>query len=273
MNTILVPTDFSDASRNATNYAAALAKQLGARIILFHAYMLPVPVAEIPFVMVTADELQKSSEDSIKKEAERIFKETQVEVEWLVRLGIPYDEIKDIASERDVELLVMGMKGTGGLDKLLGSTTRAVIRKFKIPVFIIPENATFTSLAHVTYATDFDSDMKLACFESFLTIARKFNSHLQIVHINKHGRQMTAAENAGKSRLEAIWGNLPHTYHFVEHEKAEEGIRQFIKENPSDMLVLVAHRHNLLDRLFNPHVTFDFSSKSPIPVMILEDKD
>jgi len=240
---------------------------------LFHAYMLPVPVAEIPFVMVTADEMQKNSEESIKREAARLSGKAGVEVKWIVRLGIPYDEIKELANEQHVDLLVMGMKGSGSLEKLLGSTTRAVIRKFRIPVLVVPATGKFRIPSQITYATDFDAGMRLDCFESLLYIARKFKTHLHIVHVLKTGRQMSASDNAGKSRLEAIWGNLPHTYHTVENDKTEEGIRQFLTTNNTDLLVLVAHPHNFIDRLFNPHMTVDFSNDSPVPVLILEDKE
>ena len=58
MNTILVPVDFSPASRNASIYAAELAKLFNSRLLLFHAYMLPTPISEVPYAMITVDNLQ-----------------------------------------------------------------------------------------------------------------------------------------------------------------------------------------------------------------------
>ena len=70
MNTILVPVDFSPASRNAAVFAAELAKVLHTRLLLFHAYMLPTPISEVPYAMVTVDNLQKENEEQVKKEAD-----------------------------------------------------------------------------------------------------------------------------------------------------------------------------------------------------------
>jgi len=268
MKTILVPTDFSNAAANAANFAAALCRKMNARLVLFHSFMLPVPVSEVPFVMVTADELQKTSEGSIKKEAERIFAETGIEVEWLVRLGLPYEEIKDLEKEREVDLVVMGMKGAGGL-KWMGSTTTAVVRKFDKPVLVIPEAGKFSEIKTVTYATDFNADMNLACFEAMLTLIRTFNANLQVVNIRKNSKGMTAAENAGKSRLEAIWGDVPHEYFSIDAANPEEGIQQFTREHATDMLVIVAHQHSFLERLFGDHVTKDLAIKTQIPLLIL----
>ncbi len=67
MQTILVPVDFSPVSRNAAVYAAELARIFNSRLVLFHAYMLPTPVSEVPYVMVTADEMQQENETLLKK--------------------------------------------------------------------------------------------------------------------------------------------------------------------------------------------------------------
>jgi len=41
MKRILVPTDFSPAAENATAYAAQLARQIEASLVLLHVYQLP----------------------------------------------------------------------------------------------------------------------------------------------------------------------------------------------------------------------------------------
>src|SRR5687767_1535174 len=117
MQNILVPVDFSPVSRNAAIYAAELAKKFNAKLVLFHAYMLPTPVSEVPYVMVTADEMQKENEALLKKEADQLHDTYTIEVEWIVQIGIPSDEVKQLAKEKNADIIVMGMKGAGGLDK------------------------------------------------------------------------------------------------------------------------------------------------------------
>jgi len=61
MHTILLAVDFSPASRNAAVFAAELAQLLRTKLLLFHAYMLPTPISEVPYAMVTVDNLQSVS--------------------------------------------------------------------------------------------------------------------------------------------------------------------------------------------------------------------
>jgi nucleotide-binding universal stress UspA family protein len=273
MKTILVPTDFSEASAAAADYAAGLCRELGAKLILFHAYMLPVPVSEVPFVMVTAEEMQRDSEEALRKEAERIFASKNIEVETLVRMGLPTDEIKDLESEKGIDLVIMGVKNAEGMQKLIGSTTNAVIRNFRKPVLVVPPAATFNGLRKISYATDFDSRMKLQCFEPLLELVRAFQAELTIVHIKKHGSEFSAEQNAGKSRLEAIWNDLRHEYRIVENRDFEHGLINYLEEQSTDLLVVVAHQHNFLDRLFGHHTTAHLSEKTRLPLLILQDKE
>ena len=111
MQTIVVPTDFSNEARNAGLYAAELAKVFSAKLLLFHAYMLPTPVSEVPYVMITVDELQKENEILIRKEVDHLSRTYGVPVEGIVRIGIPSDEIRALTEDLSIELVVMGMKG------------------------------------------------------------------------------------------------------------------------------------------------------------------
>src|ERR1700759_5342922 len=129
MKTILVATDFSVISRNATAYAGYLAKTFHSKIILFHVYSIPTTVTDIAFMMVSAEEMQKENEDRIKKDAEKLFANFGVEVEWLVRIGIPSDEIKRLAEEKDADLVIMAISGEGASNKFLGSTTLSTVQK------------------------------------------------------------------------------------------------------------------------------------------------
>jgi len=273
MKTILAPTDFSPAAKNACDYAASLCKLLKSKLILFNSYMLPVPVFEIPFVMVTADELEKNNEESIKKETERLFSTYGIEVEWLVRIGIPDEEIKDLEDEKDIDLVVMGLKGSGNHSKLIGSTTNAVIRKLRKPALVVPETAKFSHIRSVTYATDFDAEIKLACFAPLLELLRKLGAHLHVLNVRKETKGMNAEENAGKSRLEAIWGDIPHSYHFIEDKNMERAIQHFADEQSIDMLVMVVHHHNFFERIFGNHLTKDMTAKTHIPLLVLQDKE
>ena len=128
MNTILVPTDFSPAAANAAVYAAQLAQQIEATVLLLHVYQLPVPMTEYPVMMVSAGELKKGADEGLqrtKEEAQKRFPGVVFETES--RLGDIATEIEDACKERDPFALVVGTKDLSGFERFLfGDTTMSL---------------------------------------------------------------------------------------------------------------------------------------------------
>jgi nucleotide-binding universal stress UspA family protein len=273
MQTILLPVDFSPASRNAAVFAAELAKLLGSKLLLFHAYMLPTPISEVPYAMVTVDNLQKENEESIRKEADWIHDNYALEVEWLVRIGIASDEIKTLTKERDIGLIVMGMKGAGGLDKIIGSTTTNVSRKVKTPVLVIPHDAVYTPVKHITYASDFTYRTSTQLFNPLLELARAFGAKTYILFVRQGHGGNTDQETAGKKNSEIIFEGYEHEYVTIEEPSVNQGISKYIQQHSSQLLVMVAHKHTFLERVFSKNHTTVMAYETHVPLLILQDKD
>lgn len=273
MNTILVPVDFSPASRNATNYAAELAKLLHTRLLLFHAYLLPTPISEVPYAMVTVDNLQKENEDQLKREADRLHDQFGLEVEWLVRIGVASDEIKTITKEKEIGLIVMGMKGAGGLDKIIGSTTTNVSRKVKTPVLVIPHDAIYTPIKHITYASDFTYKTSIQLFNPLLELARAVQARVHILFIRQGHGGNTEEEMTGKRHSEIIFEGLEHEYVTIEEPSVNHGISRYLKLQSSELLAMVAHKHSFLERVFSKDHTTAMAYETHVPLLILQDKE
>lgn len=274
MRTILLATDFSAAAKNATDYAAQLAKKANATLILLHVYMLPTPVSEMPYIMVSVDEMQKDNELAAQKEAERVFNKFNIKAETIVKIGVPSDELLDVAEEKKADLIVMGMKGTGNaLDKFIGSTTTSVIRKSHKPVLVIPHTASFTAISEIVYATDYSYEIKYSSFDALKRIANLFFAKVSLLHIQKPGEAVNVNEMEGKKRMENLLEHNSHQFYSVENELVENGIKAFLVEHPAQMLVMVSHRHSFFERLFGVVHTKEMLYQTNIPLLVLENKD
>jgi nucleotide-binding universal stress UspA family protein len=273
MNTILVPVDFSPASRNAAVFAAELAKLLHTRLLLFHAYMLPTPISEVPYAMVTVDNLQKENEEQVKKEADLLHERYGLEVEKLVRIGIASDEIKTLTKEKDIGLIVMGMKGAGGIDKIIGSTTTNVARKVKTPVLVVPHDASWLPIKHITYASDFTYKTTPQLFFPLLELARAFQANLHILFVRQNHGGDREQEIAGKRTNEIIFEGYEHEYAIIEEPTVNHGISRYLQQQSSELLAMVAHKHTFLERVFSKNHTTVMAYETHVPLLILQDKE
>ncbi len=141
---ILVPTDFSEYSDKALKQAVEIASTFKSKVYLLHVvddgiqqcagdYCLKYEVLEALKL-----EIQKASEEKLKKEANVIGKSSQVDIVFDVRTGHPYEEILQEQEDKKIDLIVIASHGkTGLLKHLIGSVAEKVLRGAKCPVLLV----------------------------------------------------------------------------------------------------------------------------------------
>jgi universal stress protein A len=122
---ILVPTDFSDYSRHAAEKALELSKIFGARLTVVHV------VDYLPPTFISAQSEHTSAPEIVQR-ATAYLEEWARDVgldkaEQLILTGPAGKQIAGTAKDKDVDLILIGTSGEGGMKRLLGSTTRAVM--------------------------------------------------------------------------------------------------------------------------------------------------
>jgi nucleotide-binding universal stress UspA family protein len=270
MKRILVPTDFSDDARNASHYAAKLAEKLKASITLLHAYMLPTPVSEVPYVMINAEEMQKENEEIATSEADKLRTSYKVQVNYIVRLGFPSDEIEAVVEDDGADLVVMGMKGKGAIEKIVGSTTTNTIKKIRNPLLIVPEKASYRDIKQITYATDYSYEVNPKIYAPLLELLKLFNGQLNIVHVEKSD-EGKPQELSGELQLEKLFGDVAHKFHTVTDAHVKHGIESYLKDHPTDLLVMVTHERSFWERMFGKSHTKEMVYNTHIPLLVLKD--
>lgn len=273
MTKILVAIDFSEAARRSMIYAASFAKLFQAELALLHAYYIPTPIGDVPgYLPLSINEVQDENEASLQREIEYLATECKIKAEGFVRMGMATGVIRDLAKEIDAGLVIMGMKGSGNTSSIFGSTVISCIRKLKLPLLVVPGDAGFTALKHISFAADFSNREDMKSFGILEEIVAKFDSRVQIIHVQKTEGELAAAEVAGRMKTDLMFGKIPHDFHTTVSEDIEKGIHSFIEEHPTDLLVMVAHHHNLFERLFGNSHTRLIAYQSHLPVLVLHDQ-
>jgi nucleotide-binding universal stress UspA family protein len=136
---ILIPVDFSSCSRDAFDLGVALARDLGAKVVLVHAVEQPwFPMGDAaagpPPATLIAD-----SQKAACKQMQAMATEAGLCGSVQVVRGSPPSAICDCASREDIELIVISTHGRSGLrHALIGSVAERVVRYAGCPVLVIP---------------------------------------------------------------------------------------------------------------------------------------
>jgi nucleotide-binding universal stress UspA family protein len=137
---VLCPVDFSDASRSALRYAAAVADHFGAQLTI-----LTVDDPLLTEVAATTGRLPTFGQET-EGELRRFVNETlalpaagAATIAFQVAVGKAAPEILQAAEDVAAELIVMGSHGRSGVRKVFfGSTTERVLRETTVPVLVTP---------------------------------------------------------------------------------------------------------------------------------------
>jgi nucleotide-binding universal stress UspA family protein len=188
---ILLATDFSPASRKAFEYAASLARRYGSTIYLTH-------VITVDGYPLASPEYAVSSLQKMHVEAKQGFRELlksgeliELPYKILIQEGNLWPSIEELIKTYGIDLLVVGTRGVGAVEKvLIGSGAEEIFRKARVPVLTVGPSATQEPLfemefKNILFATDFGRSAEREA-EYAVSLAEKHCSRLRLVHVLPH---------------------------------------------------------------------------------------
>ena len=136
MKTILVAYDDTEPSRRALDRAASLAEAFGSRVLVTSIAPLvhssPRSVTQIDRgggVGTHTDEVRR---------AQAVLEERGIAAESVTAVGDPASSIAQLAEDRGADLVVIGTRGLGPVQRLLGqSVSQAVSRRVNCDLLIV----------------------------------------------------------------------------------------------------------------------------------------
>jgi nucleotide-binding universal stress UspA family protein len=136
---VLVPTDFSEPSLEAIEFALPLLKQFGADLHLVHVFAPDYPLASMAAMPLIVPELEVGRR--VRRHLKDVAKKHSIELRRgniHALKGRTFEEICRLARDRGIDLIVMSTRGNTGLKHLaLGSTAERVVRYSRCPVLVM----------------------------------------------------------------------------------------------------------------------------------------
>jgi len=184
---ILLATDFSEVSKKAVPYAVAIANRYASKIYFAHVLprkaRTPIPIEPLPAEL---DRERVSAE----VEMEIFLQNALVNVPHNVLLenGPIWDALSDLIQRDEIDLLVLGTHGRGGLKKvILGSVAEELFRLAPCPVLTVgpavpAEPAGAKVFRRILFATDF-GPASLHALQYAISLATESNARLILLHV------------------------------------------------------------------------------------------
>jgi len=183
---ILFATDFSPHSNAALPYAAAIARQYGAKIYGAHIVASEDYLFTAPDLWPAHLQQQEQLEQEVKgRLAEQL---RGIQHETLFGVGDVWNTLYRLIGEHDIDLLVVGTHGRTGARKLLmGSIAEKIFRQAACPVLSIGPNVSCKPAGEIRFhnillATDFGEE-SLASLRYAFSLAEEAQATLTLLHV------------------------------------------------------------------------------------------
>lgn len=143
---ILVPTDGSETSLRAVEYAVGLAKQTHASVVLVSVIDKSALVGQaVPsdisptHLVEPLDEYLMNAAKVYLEQARKLCKKSRIKASKVIRAGHPVEEIIAEAENSNADLIVIGSHGRSAIaSAVLGSVAFGIIHKeAKFPVLVV----------------------------------------------------------------------------------------------------------------------------------------
>ena len=262
---VLIPIDFSDYSAKACELGINYAHAVGAEVMIMHAYFSPYFPSAIPMGDTLA--YQVNEEESVQHILQRVRIDMEnicthinrkmssgelpkVKYDYVLREGLPEEEIIAYSKEYHPTLIVMGTRGKSQKDMdLIGSVT-----------------------GEVAFATSFNQ-RDLVAFDEFMEIIKGFDFNIHLFNIS------TSKDEWNEIRLtgvrEYFKKQYPHAH--ISHTVLADGdlllaIEKFVRDKQIDVIALSTYRRNILARMFNPSIARKMLFHTDTPLLVIDSK-
>ncbi|GAA4310792.1 universal stress protein [Compostibacter hankyongensis] len=270
MRTFIVPTDFSINAQHASSYAVQLAATLDARIVLMHAYEEPVAISDyelstIHFDTMKAHVLQRLNER--KQELHATYGD-KVPISCVTVNNNLVPHIQKLYESHDARLVIIGLTGAGMANIFLGSNTLNLVNNIGHPVVVVPPLAVFRPIRKVVFACDMKNVAATVPAEKMKRILQVVNAELLVLNI-QHPKQPSPEMEAEKETLQKMLEGIPYSFHCVHKRNIIAGIKDFVREQQADMIVIIPKKRDFLENLIRPSHTKAMLFRSTIPIITI----
>lgn len=278
MKRILCPTDFSEASLNAIEYAAKIGEQHHSKITLLYVIIED----QINDVIkkggddLSLEEWKLLAIDKLKKISQEVkslsLENGLVDCDYVLIVGDLIKTIVKYCKDERYDLIIMGTSGVRDVtEEYMGSNTYKLIQKSHCPVMCVPIRAMYNGFNKVVYATDYQEEDKVM-IQEMIFFCYPFNAQLDILHISKTNALIDqAVYDQFKTELKnfILYENINFEKK-VYKDDISLGIDEYLTDEKGDLLVLLAKHRNFIDQLFHRSVIKRMSYFTDYPILVFK---
>ncbi len=265
---ILLPTDFSENSRNAAAYAF---KYFAGVSCTFHLLHVAPPSID------KAGKNPAAIPSEIQKKFDELFffpefstKDACHSFHFSYKEDYFIEAVRSLVAEKNIDLILMGTKGTTNKEgMIIGKNTSDVITKVKCPALAISQHAFFKANPQMVFPTDYKIQYSAKMLNTLFTLSKLSNSSIRILEFFSSEKEPSAEQIINRTLLyNSFTSGIPpvQTYYCLKNSDRKS---LFSTNENVDMIVMAAKNINLCQRLLKNNSKNQIPFINKLPMLVL----
>lgn len=272
INKIVLFTDFSEVSQNATQYALNISKSTNAEIEILHVINTSVDWVNLP---LENEKLYPEVKLEVGRAKEKLsalqvkFLEKGVKATESLVFNVGVENIPQYIKPEKQDLIIMGSHGSKGIKEFtIGSNTQKVIRNSEVPVLVVKSPPQSNFFNHIVMTSTFEENLK-PYFKKMLNYATGLSSDIDLLYINTPYRFKETEEIEKTLALVCEDSSQKKCRkQYIDALNEEKGIDFFMRNSNADLLAIVTRKKTKLSSLFSSSLSESIITDLNIPVLV-----
>lgn len=179
----LIPVDFNPESESALEYAASIARELGANLHLAYIIEEESPLLKLVIDSKQRDMIVRGATDRLDELAGRIVGGTGLNFRCTILQGKIYNRIIDAARDVEADLIFMGRTDSSDLKKnITGTNTMHIIKEADVPVITLRKKPERPGCSHIILPLDL-TKQTIRKASNAIQIAKMLNAKISVISL------------------------------------------------------------------------------------------
>ncbi len=260
MKHILLPTDFSDASFNAAEFAYGLYGAKNTEYTLLNVYL---QVAYRNALYRVEVDTARNSRNGLRR-MERRFRKLGGKMRVALRSSFSplATALNDVHAANPVDMVVMGTQGEGNYG-LVGRNTSAAVTSASLPVIAVPAQWKPVVLDRILFADDGLED-SMDSLKPLLWIAKSTGAHVTVLHVGAG-----AGASSQQKALATVLGDIPHSFASAGGDVVVKTLEKIVADEGIDLVAVVRRKRSFWHRLFQGSTSKRMALHTTVPLLVL----
>ena len=275
IKTILVPTDFSDLSKNALRVAVKMAQRHEAKLIISHTVHTYYMIDRGGKQVIGADTVQENRNTAKTKLLElqtSLHREFNITIETKISSESILDSINELILTDQVDIVVMGTSGRQKIRQfILGSNSYNILLNANCSVLLIPETFRKTSFKKILFPVRVNHELDQKADLSIL-LAEKNGGDINLLGVGDLDKMEDVKKDYIAMKRNLMLKSADYESEFqLSHDNAEVIIQAAV-DKESDIIILADEDEDSWKSFMADNFFKKMINGTDIPLLIVKSK-